>query len=44
MAFDPDDLFERIVMRLVLLWGPFYAVFYIIRLLWKEVFSGKDEL
>lgn len=34
--FNPDDLFETWVIRLSPLWGPFYAIFYIMRLLWRE--------
>ena len=38
MAFEPDDIFAAIVERLVPIWGPFYALFYILRLFYREVF------
>lgn len=38
MGFEPDDIFETWVTRLVPIWGPFYAIFYILRLLWREMF------
>jgi hypothetical protein len=33
---DPDKTFEKLVHSLVPIWGPFYALFYIVRLLWRE--------
>lgn len=42
MAFNPDDIVEKWVMRLVPIWGPFYALYYLLRLLWEEVFRGGD--
>ena len=39
---NPDKIFETWVYRLVPIWGPFYAVFYIIRLMWVEFFGHKD--
>ncbi|MEX1112013.1 MAG: hypothetical protein WEC84_00995 [Candidatus Andersenbacteria bacterium] len=41
MPFEPDDIFEAWVKRLVPIWGPFYAMFYIIRLLWRETFRKQ---
>lgn len=38
MVFDPDGPFEEWMIRLSPLWGPFYALFYIVRLLWDELF------
>lgn len=35
---DPDEFFELLVTKTIPLWGPFYAVFYIVRLLWRELF------
>lgn len=32
-----DDLFESMVIKLVPIWGPFYALFYIARLVWREL-------
>lgn len=43
MAFDPDDLFERLVIKLVFVWGPFYAIFYLTRMLLKEFFKREQE-
>lgn len=37
-AFNPDDIFEKWTDRLSIVWGPFYAVFYILRLFWAELF------
>ncbi len=42
MSFDPDSFLETWVQRSVPLWGPFYAVYYIIRLLWHELFGDKE--
>lgn len=41
MAFDPDKIFEAWVVRLSPVWGPFYAVFYILRLFWRELFRRE---
>lgn len=30
-------------MRLVFAWGPFYAVFYLLRYLWREYFQREGE-
>jgi hypothetical protein len=43
MAVNPDKVFEVIIVKLVPIWGPFYALFYILRLIWKELFSGKED-
>ncbi len=40
---NPDDILEKWVMRLAPIWGPFYAVFYILRLLWKEFFNRRGD-
>lgn len=41
---DVDDIFERVVILLSPIWGPFYALFYIVRLLWHELIrSFRDE-
>lgn len=42
MATDPDDLFELIVKKTLPVWGPFYAVFYILRLMWYEIFHRRS--
>jgi hypothetical protein len=42
MAWDPDDLFEKLVTKLVFVWGPFYAIYYLTRMLLKE-FLGREE-
>jgi hypothetical protein len=39
---DVDDVFEKIVIFLSPIWGPFYALFYIMRLLWQQLFSRDD--
>lgn len=36
-TIDPDDIFTKAVERLVPIWGPFYALFYILRLFWREL-------
>lgn len=38
-----DDFFERLVIMTALLWGPFYAIFYIIRMIWREFFERREE-
>ncbi len=43
MAFDIDKVFESWIIRLLPLWGPFYAVFYITRLLWREWRGRKQQ-
>lgn len=40
---DPDDIFEGWVEWLAPLWGPFYAVFYILRLLIRELFANRKK-
>lgn len=40
---DMDDFFERIVTLTALLWGPFYAIFYIARMLWREIAERREE-
>jgi len=42
MGFDADDLFEKIVFWFLPLWGPFYAVFYILRTFWDEIFRRGE--
>jgi len=42
MGFDADDLFENVVVGLLPLWGPFYAVFYILRTFWNEIFRRNE--
>lgn len=39
--FNPDDIFEKWVIRLSIIWGPFYAIFYILRLFWVELFRRE---
>lgn len=34
---DPDKLFESIAAKLLPFWGPFYAMYYIIRYLIHEI-------
>jgi len=43
MALEPDDIFGAIVEWLVPVWGPFYAIFYILRLFWREVFNRSKN-
>lgn len=40
---NPDDLFEKWVIRLAFIWGPFYALFYIVRLLLRELFWREKD-
>lgn len=40
--YNIDDLFAGIVEKLSPIWGPFYAVFYILRLLWRELFRRSE--
>ncbi len=40
---DPDDIFKRWVERLLPLWGPFYALYYIIRYLIHELSKRKHD-
>jgi len=42
MASNPDKIFEKVVDGLVPLWGPFYAVFYLLRLMWSELFRREE--
>lgn len=39
---NPDKVFEKFGKALIPLWGPFYAVFYIMRILWKEVIRREE--
>lgn len=41
MAYNPDDHFETLVKLLLPIWGPFYALFYILRLIWRELFPKQ---
>jgi|GEM_PF-2009635 len=43
MAFNPDDFIEKWIIRLLPFWGPFYALFYLMRLFWKEVIRRKED-
>lgn len=43
MAYNPDDSFEKLTIRLAPIWGPFYAVFYIMRLLWRELIRRDQQ-
>lgn len=43
MAFNPDDAIEKWIMRLVPIWGPFYATYYLLRMFWKEVIRREEE-
>ncbi len=38
---DPDKIFDTWANRTIPLWGPLYAMFYIIRYLYREMFH-KD--
>jgi len=40
--YNIDDLFESILVFLSPIWGPFYAIFYILRLLWREIFRQNQ--
>jgi len=42
MVFNPDDMVEKLAMRTAFIWGPFYALYYNLRLLWRELF-GRGE-
>lgn len=41
-VFNPDDVFEKIVLGLIPFWGPFYAVFYILRMFYYELFRREQ--
>lgn len=43
MAVDSDTIFEKAVIRLAPIWGPFYAFFYITRFLWREFLRRREE-
>jgi len=38
---DPDNLIAGWIKAFSPLWGPFYAIFYIVRLLWREIFINR---
>jgi len=40
--FNPDSILEKVIIGTVPIWGPFYAIFYIIRLMLHELFSRKE--
>ncbi|MCH8748275.1 hypothetical protein IH781_00835 [Patescibacteria group bacterium] len=40
---DPDDFLEKIIKGLLPIWGPFYALFYIIRLMWHELRGSREQ-
>jgi hypothetical protein len=40
---DPDKVFENFAEKLVPIWGPIYAMYYIIRYLIHELRKGKDS-
>lgn len=39
---DPDGIIEKWIIVFSPLWGPFYALLYIVRLLWREIFGKKQ--
>jgi hypothetical protein len=39
---DPDKIIETWIDKMSPVWGPFYALFYIVRLLWREIFTKKQ--
>ncbi|MFH1354286.1 MAG: hypothetical protein ABIH36_03270 [bacterium] len=43
VALDPDSMFEKVVEWTVFIWGPFYAVFYIIRLVVSELLKREED-
>lgn len=43
MAFNPDDVIEKWVIRLLPVWGPFYALYYLLRLFWREVIRRQED-
>lgn len=43
MGYNPDKTVEKWVHGLAPLWAPFYAVFYIVRLMWVELFQNRDR-
>ncbi|HLD26038.1 MAG TPA: hypothetical protein VJC05_03280 [Candidatus Andersenbacteria bacterium] len=42
MATNPDSIFEKWVIRLIFLWGPFYGLYYILRMIWREITRRED--
>lgn len=40
---DPDEIFTKWATRLLPLWGPFFALYYIIRYLFYELFRNPDR-
>jgi hypothetical protein len=42
MGLDPDDIFAKLVLYTLPLWGPFYALYYILRLMWYEFFQSRE--
>lgn len=43
MAFSPDDVIEKLVTLLLPIWGPFYALYYLLRLFWREVIRRQED-
>jgi hypothetical protein len=41
MPYNPDELFEKIVMKTSAWWGPFYALYYLVRLIARELFRRQ---
>lgn len=41
MPYNPDELFEKIVMKFSPLWGPFYGLYYLARLIVRELFRRQ---
>lgn len=41
MAFNPDDPFEEFAEKTVQIWGPFYAMFYIVRYVYRQLRNKK---
>jgi hypothetical protein len=42
-SIDPDDFFAKLVKGLLPIWGPFYALFYILRVMWKESLRRRES-
>lgn len=40
---DPDEMFENIAKKLLPFWGPFYAMYYIIRYLFHELAKKRSK-
>lgn len=39
--YNPDEFFEKVVVKLSPIWAPFYAFYYLLRHVWREIFKKK---